>query len=419
VSLRIAVVADTLVGWVGGGVVAGRRFVEALRLEHQVVVIGAKVGGPDHVELKGFQLPFRAMREMQFTMARPNRRILRETFSEVDVVHLQFPFWLSFVALEEARRAGLPIVAAFHVQPENALFNVGLRSRTLSRWMYRAWVHRFYNRADAVVCPSGFAQRKLVEHGLVVPTHVVSNGTSPDLVRRTPRKKPDGVGPITVLAVGRLSAEKRGDVLIDAVARSRHRHRIKLVLAGAGPLEAKLRARGRKLPLGVEIGYVERPRLEELFHVADLFVHGSEVELEGIAVLEAMRMGLPVLVAASSESAASELAVDDRFTFPCGDADALANRLDALLDRPGLLEEGARRASELAGTFDFRRSVGRLSDIYRSLWASKMRGAEHGRLGDREGRRFRFAGDQQIAEQERIGGDQVSGKSEEQRRSRG
>ena len=46
--LRIAFVADTFTGDVGGGVTAGRRFVERLQHDHEVIVVGAdadRVGG--------------------------------------------------------------------------------------------------------------------------------------------------------------------------------------------------------------------------------------------------------------------------------------------------------------------------------------------------------------------------------------
>jgi 1,2-diacylglycerol 3-alpha-glucosyltransferase len=376
--LRIAFVADTLQGWIGGGIVAGRHFVERLRREHEVVVVGADVEGPDSVKLRGFRAPVRAMHDMAFTMALPDRKRIRAALAGVDVVHLHFPFWLSFVARAEARAAGVPVVAAFHVQPENILYNIGLRWPALSRLGYRLWVDRLYNRVDAVVCPSSFAERRLREHGLVVPTHIVSNGASPDLRRRsTARIARRGDRDLVVLAVGRWAPEKRIDVIIDAVARSRHRARIRLVIAGAGPLEAKLRKLAARLPRGAEVGFLERSRLEDLFNTADVLVHASEVELEGIAVLEAMSMGLPVVVANSRESAASTFALDDRFRFRSGDPSSLALKLDALFDDPSALAEASQRYANLARAYDFGQGVERVVDIYRSL------GAERGRAPSR------------------------------------
>jgi glycosyltransferase involved in cell wall biosynthesis len=96
-------------------------------------------------------------------------------------------------------------------------------------------------------------------------------------------------------------------------------------------------------------------------------VHASEVELEGIAVLEAMSAGLPVLVAESPESAASELAVSDDFRFPAGDPRALAEKIDALVERPSLLRDERDRRRTGAGPITFAESVERLLRVYRSV----------------------------------------------------
>jgi glycosyltransferase involved in cell wall biosynthesis len=365
-ALRIAFVADTMTSAASGGVGAGRRFVDLLRERHRVTVIGAQPYGPDSVELPGFVLPLRAMRAMDFVMAYPVRSVLAEAIADADVVHLQFPFWLSFAALDVARRVGRPVVAAFHVQPENALANVGLRAPWLSAAIYREWVRRYFDLASAVVCPSAFAARKLRSHGLSAPTFVVSNGVPPDMELPTDAaREPAHRGYFVVMMVGRLAAEKRQDVLIDAVRASRHAARIKLVIAGAGPCEAALRRRAQSLPNGAEIGFVPRPRLRALLASADLFVHCSEVELEGIAVLEAMSMGLPALVAEGPESAASELALEPRFRFPAGDARALARRLDELIEHPARLARARPQCRDLATRFRIEASAAQLEQVYR------------------------------------------------------
>ena len=258
--LRIAFVCDTIAGKLGGGVVAGRYVVDALRSEHRVHVAAADASAEGDVRLRGFQLPLRAMREMQFTMARPDRPALARLFQEVDVVHVQFPFWLGVVAVDEARRAGRPVVAAFHVQPENALANIGVRWPWLSRRIYRFWISRVFERADAVVCPTRFAERKLREHGLTRPVYVVSNGVPPDLRENIARVTRPDDRTFLVLAVGRLASEKRQDIILDAVRRSRYRDRIRLVLAGGGPLEKRLRALGSTLPHPPEVGFLPRER---------------------------------------------------------------------------------------------------------------------------------------------------------------
>jgi 1,2-diacylglycerol 3-alpha-glucosyltransferase len=366
--LRIAFVADTVHSASGGGIVSAEQFVAALRAEHDVVTVSADGDAP----LPALRLPAKAMEQMHFVMARPDRAALARAFAQVDLVHLQFPFWLSFVALDQARQMGLPVVAGFHVQPENVLRNVGLHAGWLNEALYRLLVGRLYDRVDGVICPSEFARDKLVSHGLHVPTFVVSNGVSPDVEAflgegTRALRSPGNARLLTVLAVGRLAAEKRQDVIIDAVRLSRHRDRIRLVLAGRGPREAELRAQAAALPNGAEIGFLPRETLLGEMIAADVFAHASEVELEGMAVLEAMRAGLPTLVADAPESAASGLALGPEFLFPAGDAKALAERLDALLDSPLRMQSAARRQVQRARAYHFDRSVQVLVAAYRSV----------------------------------------------------
>jgi len=364
-ALRIAFVADTFDSPVSGGTRSAVRFVGALRRQHDVIVLAT--GGrdePDRVVLPGFQLPVRAMRASGFTMAFPRRSTLDAALANVDVVHLQFPFWLSYAALASARRAGIPVVAAFHVQPENLLLNVGLRSRRLSDAMYRFWVNRLYNRADAVVCPSPFAEEKLRSHGLTVPAFVVSNGVSPVIHRRSLPREPNHEGRFLVLMVGRLAPEKRHDLMFEALTRARHRDRIRLVVTGAGPLERELRRKALRLPHPPEIGFVSDRRLERLYNTADLLVHCSEVELEGMAVLEAMSCGLPVLVADSCESAAARLALGPEFRFTSGDAADLAARLDHHVEHAAELAAAREPTHAMARAYAFETSVARLVDVY-------------------------------------------------------
>jgi glycosyltransferase involved in cell wall biosynthesis len=375
-KLRIAYVADVFGADFGGGVTAGRHFVEKLREDHDVRVVATDADRPGDVKLPGFQLPLRAMHEMHFTMARPVRTLLARALSDVDVVHLQFPFWLSFAALAEARRRGVPVVAGFHVQPENLLLNVGLHSPRLNDLAYRVWINRLYGRVDAVVCPTRFAEGKLREHGLSARCVVISNGVPPDARPAGRARLPEQEGRFNVLMAGRLASEKREEDLIEAVGRSKHSARIRLVIAGGGPREAALKELARALPTGAEIGFLPRERLLQELETADLFVHCSEVELEGIVVLEAISFGLPVLVAQSRESAASELAKDDDFRFAARDVAGLTAKLDHLIDHPELLRSARDWSFDFARRIDVGQSVGTLVETYRSVIAEHaLRGA--------------------------------------------
>jgi len=368
--LRIAFVTDTFENGDSGGTISAVRFVTALRKEHDVVVVASGgQPGPARVVLPGFQAPVRAMRANGFTMAIPRRRMIEAAIAGMDVVHLQFPFFVSFTTLGCARRLGVPIVAAFHVQPENILRNLGIRSRGLSRALYRLWVRRLYNRVDAVVCPTQFAESMLVRHGLTAPSFVISNGLSPAIHRRSQSRDARYENAFLILMVGRLAPEKRHDVMFEALRRARHRDRLRLVIAGSGPLEQDLRRQAGRLPHPPEfLGFVSDPgRLETLYNTADVLVHASEVEIEGMAVLEAMSCGLPAIVSDSPDSASARLALGPEFLFASGDAASLAARIDHYVEHPKELSSAREKVYQAARAYSFESSIARLVTVYRHV----------------------------------------------------
>jgi glycosyltransferase involved in cell wall biosynthesis len=364
--LHIAFVADTFESTVAGGVRSGLRFVDGLRAHHDVTVVAADAPGDRDLSLPPFYLPFvaRLMRENGFTFARPRARLLAALFRRVDVVHVQFPFWLGLRAAEVANEVGTPVVSAFHVQPENLLRNVGLRAPWAAAWIHRQLVKRLYDRSAAVVCPSPFALSELRAHGLRAPAEVISNGAPPEFGPLQVERHARHQGKLLVLAVGRLAREKRLDVTIEGLRRSRHAGRIQLVVTGRGPEEATIRRLATVLPVPAEVGFVSEEELRRLLATADLLVHSSEYELEGMAVLEALACGTPALVARAPGSAARQFALSDDFLFEPGDPDDLARRLDGLVEAPRLLAEARARALALASGHRLADSVRRLEQLY-------------------------------------------------------
>jgi alpha-1,6-mannosyltransferase len=106
-------------------------------------------------------------------------------------------------------------------------------------------------------------------------------------------------GELLVVQCTRLSPEKRPDRGVDAVAALRARGVPAIgVLAGDGPLRARLERRAAGLPVRV-LGFVsDRVRLAALLATADVVVAPGPVETFGLAALEALACGTPVVAAA-------------------------------------------------------------------------------------------------------------------------
>jgi glycosyltransferase involved in cell wall biosynthesis len=367
--LRIAFATDLLDGAGNGGVMSARRFVAALREHHDVTALTTGPASDGRASLPAFTLPpfGRVMREMGFVFAWPHRPTLERVIGEADVLHVQFPFLLGVRAIAVARRLGTAVVAASHLQPENMFLNIGLRSPRLAEWTWRLFLRTVYQRADVVICPSDFARGELLRRGLTVPTEVISNGIAPRFAPDPAERAARHAGRFLVLSVGRLAREKRLDVVIEGVRRSRHAGRLQLVIAGRGPEARRLRARAASLPLPAEVSFVSDDELLRLLRTADLLLHASELELEGMAVLEALGCGLPALIADAPLSAARHLALSEDLLFAAGDPDDLARKLDALLDEPARLGVLRARALETARGLSLAASAARLEAVYQRV----------------------------------------------------
>lgn len=159
-KLKIAMIIDAY-DTKTGGVISTRRFVDKLReAGHKVIVISTGKKEEDKVVLKEFYPPFgkRIMKKMKMVFAWPDDKKIKEVLEQVDVVHIQLPFYLSTTTISLAKEMKLPIVSSFHVQAENITKNIGVSSSKVIKQIYRFFINRIYNRSDLVICPSKFAQ---------------------------------------------------------------------------------------------------------------------------------------------------------------------------------------------------------------------------------------------------------------------
>lgn len=97
-------------------------------------------------------------------------------------------------------------------------------------------------------------------------------------------------------AVGRFSEEKGHRYLIEAMADLRQRlPEARLVLVGYGALEGDLKSRAAGLGLDGRVTFAGERDSAELLASFDLFVQPSLYESQGLAILEAMAAGVPVV----------------------------------------------------------------------------------------------------------------------------
>jgi N-acetyl-alpha-D-glucosaminyl L-malate synthase BshA len=223
--------------------------------------------------------------------------------------------------------------------------------------------------SDAVTAPSAWLARATHET-LGVPASVAID-VVPNFVD-TDRFAPGGAphsGPPTIVHVSNFRPVKRVDDVVAVFARVRAARPARLLLVGDGPerprIEAAIAARG----LADDVQLLgERIELPVVLRESDAFLLPSETESFGLAALEALACGVPVVASAVGGLPEVIPEGDVGFLRPVGDVAAMADAVTRLLDDPALrarMGAAARRLVETRYRID--PAVDRYLTIYRRV----------------------------------------------------
>jgi glycosyltransferase involved in cell wall biosynthesis len=208
------------------------------------------------------------------------------------------------VAAVAQRLFGIPLIATVHGTQVGRIGGKGAKEdiyvADMERWMAQ--------RANRIIVPGEFVRSEVVKHYLVPQEKVI---VVPEAVRaeafnadvdlpefRGMFAEPDET---LVACVGRLAPEKGPDILIEAMREVlRTCPKTRLVLAGDGPMREWLTAELERRALSQKVritGHLGTKVLGALYQAADVLVVPSRYEGGGMAVLEGLVHGLPIVAA--------------------------------------------------------------------------------------------------------------------------
>jgi glycosyltransferase involved in cell wall biosynthesis len=211
---------------------------------------------------------------------------------------------------------------------------------------------RLWTKASAIVSLSDGLKKRALEFIPSVNIDIISNGV--DLSRFYPVSNKAPIGTFKLLTVGRLSATKRIDMLIEAVEILNKQGRpVQLTIAGGGKLQPELEGLIKQKGLDDIVhltGRIDPQQMPEVYREHDMFVSASYQEGMSNAMLEAMASGLPIIT--TKCEGVEELISDNGIVVGNDSAETLAEAVIKLAENSQgykMMCAAARRQAEKFG----------------------------------------------------------------------
>jgi glycosyltransferase involved in cell wall biosynthesis len=388
--MRLALVCQSYPPMVSGIAVAVRHLAEGLVSRgHEVLVLSASDRGEAYVEERN---GVRLVRLTSIpTPARRNQRWSWWSRDDVDAhldpfrpqaLHLHDPVLGGMVMPAYARERKIPLITTAHALPLYPASQVpdlpGLRSLVeAALW---AFASDLIANSQAVVAPSHFTASHIDAHG-GTGVVVISNGV--DLNRFCPEPASSdeqarlaerfGLDPLrpTILHVGRVDREKNVDDVVRAAAIAMASTDAQLLVVGDGNRLKDVEQLARELGIARRsrfIGFIEpNGDLPALYRAGTVFAIASELEAEGIVVLEAAACGVPIVAVRATTMPELVEEPGCGFLVPPGDVHAMADRIMQVLRDPAVKRALGQAGRAMAAEHSLDRTLDLHEELYQSL----------------------------------------------------
>lgn len=383
--MRIAYLAQSYPPMISGAALFARQIAEAMvERGHQVLVIAAS--DQDHpycvqsnnlsvVRLQSLHNP---MRVGQRFLLYPRREVMKALCDfRPNVIHTHDPLQISWIGIEYAKRADIPILLTIHQLPAfiASYFPKSLQALTeIAFEVYARWLSRKFT---SIVTPTQTIA-SLVTEMSEIPATAISYGMDlesfhPPLSHgeEAATRQKWGLPPKVpiLLHVGRLDADKRVDRVIQATAQALKESDAHLLVVGDGTQKPALIKLCESLGISHCVhfpGYVSREDdLPKIYRVASLFITASEIETQGIVLLEAAASGLPIV--AVRATCIHEIVHDgvNGYLADSADSNGLSNAISVLVKNPQKAKSMGKASFLLAA----KHNLDHTHDTYEALYS--------------------------------------------------
>jgi len=316
--MNLLMLSDVYFPRVNGVSTSIRTFARSLaRMGHSVTIVAPDYGDDSGQEQHGGEGEFEVIRvparviffdpEDRLMRAEHARRI-RERLAarEWDVIHIHTPFRAHAMGVQLSRELGVPTVETYHTYFEEYVGHyLPWLPTSLGRFVARAASRRLCHGVDHLIVPSAQMVDVLQRYGITTPHTVLPTGIDLAEFRGGDGahfREKHGIAPgrPTLVTVSRLSLEKNIAFLLRVVRRLVDEFPdLLFLIAGEGPDEARLRRLAGELGIEPNVrlfGNLDRrTTLLDAYKAGDAFVFASPTETQGLVLIEAMALGVPIV----------------------------------------------------------------------------------------------------------------------------
>jgi glycosyltransferase involved in cell wall biosynthesis len=391
--MRIAMVTQSYPPMVSGAAIFVRRLTEALAKHgHSVLVLAASdTSNPSIsnernltiVRMRSLHNSFRV--NQRFTIW-PYREMMKELYAfSPDVIHIHDPLQMGMISRVYSEEVGTPLIVTVHALPIFLTSYLQLPKeikKGIERTLWK-FASSQYSRVNGIVVATETIARIIREHLNIDPT-IISCGI--DLKKFFPMKVPpttekemrDRFGipmsaPI-ILHVGRLDKDKNVAQVLKGTQSLLQNTDAHLLAVGNGTEMQNLKTLSRKMGIQDKVhfpGYiVDETELADTYRIASIFVTASEIETQGIVLLEAAACGLPIV--APDCISIPELVHDqvNGFLYAPGDTRKLTDSVWRLCMDKKLAKSMRKANSEIIVQHAFTNTVKKYEELYQSCLQS-------------------------------------------------
>jgi len=305
-----------------------------------------------------------------------------------DVVHVQGSDPIGVSVVKYARKNKIPVVTTEHNQPEvltQSLAIPGMMRKPVNNMLSSYFVKR-QKKSDYITMPTKLAIKNLFgDQNIGVPVEAVSNGV--DLAAFKPGRADDAIydkyklprDAYILLYIGRVDPEKKVGLVMRAFADFLYRcksnkldklSKTLFVVVGDGVDRPRLEEEAKNIGVTENVRFLGRvtgPDLAELYKVGDVFATASEIETQGIVLIEAAATGLPLIAVDAGAVAEVCKNGENGFLIKPGDVASMAGAIYKLFSDRELRKKMSSKSIEIANEHSLDKTIDKFLQIYQKV----------------------------------------------------